>query len=91
MKNPITAEEWKEFKRRYDNLKRLARRYMDASKEFDLYAQDFYDFSHSDTDDDELIDTLDYGINSISFKEYVRRMNAYEEDFVNGTPFRVVP
>jgi hypothetical protein len=40
-------------------------------------------FNFSETDDDPIIDTLDYGTSFISFDEFERRMNEYKSNFDN--------
>lgn len=37
-------------------------------------------FHYSETDDDMIIDTLDYGISAISFESFVRKMDEYKKN-----------
>jgi hypothetical protein len=41
-------------------------------------------FSYSQTDDDLIIDSLDYGISDISFDDFVGRMNDYKKAYKKG-------
>lgn len=64
----------------YDKLKKLAhthRIYMDklARKERKKFG-----FEHPETDIDPIIDTLSYGINSLSFEEYLEYMEEHKNN-----------
>ncbi|MCU7559116.1 hypothetical protein PG593_03700 [Riemerella anatipestifer] len=79
------------MKNQFEKVKMLAKKHKEESSKLDRMINEFYGFNYSETDDDQIIDTLDYGTNSVSFKEFERRMNEYKEDFEKGKKFRCIP
>jgi hypothetical protein len=62
----------------FDQQKKLSRRARINGHELDMLIMKKWGFNFSETDDDPIIDTLDYGINSISFEEFCDRMDKYK-------------
>ena len=52
-----------------------------------------YGFHYSETDDDKIIDSLDYGRSSISYKQFCNRMDKYKQEFDkdNFNGFSTIP
>ena len=76
-----------ELKKLFNKRKKFARQNFEAGQEFNRLMNRVYGFTYSDTDDDFIIDTLDYGINSISFETFEAKMKIYKERFDNDKPF----
>lgn len=79
------------MKSQFNKVKKLARQLKDESRELDRMIDNTYGFSYSETDDDRIIDTLDYGIDDISFIEFKSRMNQYKIDLDKDGKFSVIP
>jgi len=75
-----------EIKKVYDKLADLAQKHTTARATFDKMCEQHYGFTYNDcdfsiesnltkfADDDEIIDTLDYGIDSLSFEKFNEKM-----------------
>lgn len=79
------------MKVQFNKVKKLARQLKAESWKFDRMIDDTYGFSYSETDDDKIIDTLDYGIDDITFEEFKSRMNQYKNDLDKDGKFSVIP
>jgi hypothetical protein len=73
--NPLENNKLKEL---FERRRQLAREQLDISLEFDKELYEHYDFAFNDTDDDDMIDTLDYGTSYISFENFIERMEHYK-------------
>jgi len=76
------------LKKSFEKLAELAKESIKERRRFDILNENYYGFTYGDCefsideecpqasfcDDDEIIDTLDYGTNDIQFEEYDRRM-----------------
>ena len=70
----------------YNKLADLAQKQQKSRQQFDLLSESHYGFSYCDCDfsindnqinfcdDDEIVDTLDYGTDKLSFDAYNKRM-----------------
>ena len=63
----------------------------DISYELDAEILKKWGFRYSDTDDDPIIDTLDYGHNNISYKDFTKRMDGYKLNFEKNGSFGSSP
>lgn len=75
----LTAEEIKELKSLYNKTKISIRKHKDLSDMLDRKIDEVFGFNFSETDDDDIIDTLDYGISGLSFEGFIRKMVAYQK------------
>ena len=58
--------------------------------ELDRLIIEKYGFHYSETNDDPIIDALDYGTNGITPEDFHERMSLYQEDFDNDERFRTI-
>lgn len=79
------------MKAQFNKVKKLSIKLKEESYKLDRMIDDCYGFSYSETDDDRIIDTLDYGTDNISFEEFNLRMSQYKKDFEQGKQFTVIP
>ena len=79
------------MKKLFDKKKKLVRDTLSVGHKLDLLIVEKYGFHYSETDDDAIIDSLDYGTGAITFEEFDRRMKQYKEDFDAEIPFRCIP
>lgn len=70
-----------ELEKQYNKVKKLAQKHLDEGAKLDRLIMDRWGFKFSETDDDAIIDTLDYGIDNISFKTFERKMNGYKSNY----------
>ena len=78
------------MKELFEKKKKLISKLNDVSLKLDQEIDKKWGFSYSDTDDDVLIDTLDYGNNNISYEEFVRVMNEYKKNYDKDGEFGIV-
>lgn len=62
----------------FNKVKKLARQLKIESTKLDLMINAKWTFHYSETDDDRMIDTLDYGTDDITFEEFKARMDQYK-------------
>lgn len=67
------------MRREFEKVKKLTKQRMDASRRLDEIIQYEYGFSYSDFDNDEIIDTLDYATDDISYETFRRLMDAEKQ------------
>jgi hypothetical protein len=79
------------MKAQYNKVKKLARQLKQESWILDRMIDEKFGFSYSETDDDKIIDTLDYGTDDISFEEFKLRMEQYKKDFEEDGKFSCIP
>lgn len=79
------------MKAQFNKVKKLARQLKDESWKLDRMIDDEWGFIYSDTDDDKIIDTLDYATDDITFEEFKSRMNQYKKDLDEDGKFSVIP
>lgn len=79
------------MKAQFNKVKKLARQIQQESWKLDRMIDEKYGFSYSETDDDKMIDTLDYGTDDISFEEFDLRMSQYKKDFEENGQFNAIP
>ena len=79
------------MKAQFNKVKKLARQLRAESWKLDRMIDDEWGFSYSDTDDDKIIDTLDYATDDITFEEFNYRMNQYKKDLEGDGKFSVIP
>lgn len=63
----------------FNKLVTIIREYIDLKKDFDIIIEDKWNFHYSDRDIDYIIDTLDYGIGNLSYKDFCNIMNKEKE------------
>ncbi len=68
------------MKKLFNEKKKLVVKTNITGRKLDALIYEEWGFSFSDTDDDPIIDTLDYGTNSISFEKFKERMNKYKKN-----------
>jgi hypothetical protein len=73
-------ENTKEFKKLFETRKKTILKARAAGFALDKKINEVFGFSYSETDNDEMIDTLDYGHNGISFKHFFELMTYYKEE-----------
>ena len=78
------------MKKLFDKKISLVKQLNEVGHDLDNLVVQEYGFHYSETDDDKIIDTLDYGRSLITYDEFHRRMMLYKEDFDNGVPFRTI-
>jgi len=75
----------------FNKVKRLSKQRQEASRLLDQRINEEYGFSYSETDDDQIIDTLDYATSDISFKEFTERMQTYKKNLEKDGRFGCIP
>ena len=70
----------KELKNLFEAKKKTIKKANDAGFALDRKIDEIFGFNYSETDNDELIDTLDYGTSSITFKYFLELMNYYKDE-----------
>jgi hypothetical protein len=78
------------MKKEFEQLKKLQREVQEFSWRFDKLVEEKYGFSYSDTDCDKMIDTLDYGTDDISYKDFKYLMDNYKKNFEKNGEFGIV-
>ena len=73
-------EKLKKIESLFKKKKKLVRQISEVGHELDLLIREQWGFHYSETDDDPIIDTLDYGTNGISFETFVYKMNEYKKN-----------
>ena len=81
----------KTMKQLFNEKKKLVAKVNAVGREFDTLVSEKWGFSFSDTDDDPMIDTLDYGTNSISFENFCERMDEYKKQMDEDGKFTAIP
>lgn len=66
-------------KQAYKKAAELAKQHRFACDELAKFELDKWGFEFAETDSDPIIDTINYGIDSCSFEEYVEHMEYYKE------------
>lgn len=64
----------------FEKKKKILRQLNQVGYELDREIEKRWGFSYSETNDDMLIDTIDYGTCSLSYIEFVKKMNAYKKE-----------
>lgn len=62
------------MKAQFNKVKNLAKKYHQESTKLDRMIDSKYGFNYSETDDAEIIDTLDYGTDDITFEDFNLKM-----------------
>lgn len=62
---------------KFEKLKEISLLHHKLLKEFGDLSEELYGFIYNSKDIDPIIDTLEYGTDSISFEDYVRLMSEY--------------
>lgn len=65
------------LKKLFNKKKSMAHEFHKLGNELDCEIVKQYGFHYSETNDDQIIDTLDYGISGISFEEFDEKMKDY--------------
>ena len=72
----------------YNRMKKAAKTHLKYSYQIGNYEREKFGFEFSETNDDQIIDTLDYGISDLSFENYLKAMNEYKKKFNNGGEYK---
>lgn len=67
------------MKKLYAEKKRLIAELNTVGRLLDSKIVDRFGFHYSQTDDDTMIDTLDYGTNSITYADFIERMTEFKQ------------
>ena len=70
----------KELKKLFEATKKATQKAKELSYSLDKKIDEIFGFNYSETDNDEIIDTLDYATNNISFKHFFELMKYYKEE-----------
>lgn len=73
-------EDKKELKKLFEARKKATLKAKEAGFALDKKINEMFGFSYSETDNDEMIDTLDYGHNGIDFRHFFELMTYYKEE-----------
>lgn len=68
------------MKKLFNKRKKLIQEAKEVGRLLDNAIQERWGFHFSETDDYEIIDTLDYGTNDISFRQFVDKMDDYKKE-----------
>lgn len=71
----------KEFKKLYNQTAKIAAKHLRVRELLDKMIDTEFGFSFSETDEDLIIDTLDYGTSSLSFEGFLSIMEGHRERF----------
>lgn len=63
----------------YEKKKKLAEELRMLGMQLDEKLEKRFGFSYSETDDNEIIDTLDYGTNRLEYSDFIKKMNQYKK------------
>lgn len=63
----------------YNKKKKLIKQINRIGWLLDREIEKKYGFHYSQTDDDEMIDTLDYGTQDLSYHDFVEKMNEFKK------------
>lgn len=85
------TEQEKQLKKQFEKVRKLTIERHDQGRVLDKMIREKWGFHYSDTDDDPIIDTLDYGTSSISFKDFKERMDEYKKQYDIDETFCVIP
>jgi hypothetical protein len=86
------TEQEKQLKKQFEKVRKLTKERHQQGIVLDKMIKAKWGFHYSDTDDDPMIDTLDYGTNSISFENFKERMEEYKKNYdENNGEFGVIP
>lgn len=80
----MTTEDFKEFKKLYNKVSKAAKTKRKLSASLDRLINKYYGFRFSDYDIEPIIDTIDYGINDISFKDFIAYMNEQRDKLIES-------
>ena len=74
----------KEIQSLFERKKELVKEVRHIGQSLDSLIFEQWGFSYSLTDDDRIIDSLDYGTSDITFEDFVSLMNSYKKDYKKG-------
>ena len=75
----------------YNKLIKSARKHHELSQLFHNESVKQFGFEIGETNDDSIIDTVDYGIGGLNYKDFIDRMKQYKKDFDSNKNFRTIP
>ena len=64
----------------YNRKKKLAEELRRLGFQLDQKIDERFGFHYSETDDDEIIDTLDYGTSDLDYSDFIKKMNEYKKE-----------
>lgn len=68
----------------FNKKKRLVKELNAVGSLLDQQIEEHFGFHYSQTDNDQMIDTLDYGTQNLSYKRFIELMNDYKEKQKNN-------
>jgi len=81
----------KSMKQLFEEKKKLVVKTNEIGRQLDKMIVEKWGFHYSETDDDPMIDTLDYGTSGISFVNFKKRMDTYKEKRREDGSFVAIP
>jgi len=72
------------MKKLYNEKKRLVRELNEVGFLLDMEIEKRFGFHYSQTDNDAMIDTLDYGTQGLEYKDFIELMNEYKKKQKNN-------
>ena len=72
------------MKKLYNRKKELCLQMMSVGGELVKLIVERFNFHYSETDNDDIIDTLDYGTSNLSYSEFIEIMNNYKKKRKQG-------
>lgn len=67
----------------YNKKKKLAEELRILGYQLDQKIEERFGFSYSETDDDRIIDTLDYGTDDLDYSDFIEKMKQYKKEMSN--------
>ena len=80
----------KEMEKLFNKKKKIISQLNAVGYKLDAMIDESWNFHYSDTDDDQIIDTLDYGTNNISYETFVEIMDEYKKNLDENGEFGCV-
>ena len=81
----------KSLKAQFNKVQKIAANALYERRKLDKLIEKEYGFSYSDTDDDLIIDSLDYGTSEITFEDFTSRMNNYKNNHEQTGDYGIIP
>ena len=72
------------MKKLYNEKKRLVKLMNKVGYLLDQKIEERFGFHYSQTDNDRMIDTLDYGTQDLEYKDFIELMEEYKRDLKSG-------
>ena len=76
----LTDKEFEKFKKDFDLCRKHLALYAKYHRKVHYTLLEKYGFLYNDTDDDEMIDTIEYGTQSITAEGFISKMEKYRDN-----------